>query len=34
MGATDNKRLLQTIFAALAAGDGKPFLDSMADDFC
>jgi len=34
MSATDNKRLLQTIFAALAVGDGRPFLDSMADDFC
>lgn len=29
-----SKRLLQRIFDGLAAGDGKPFLGSLADDFC
>jgi ketosteroid isomerase-like protein len=29
-----NKQLLEVIFAALARGDSKPFLDSLADDFC
>jgi hypothetical protein len=29
-----NKKLMQSIFAALAAGDSRPFLDSLADDFC
>jgi uncharacterized protein (TIGR02246 family) len=28
-----NKRLMQDIFAALAKGDGRPFVDAMADDF-
>src|SRR5438552_957334 len=28
-----NKQLLRTIFDALAKGDGKPFVDSLADDF-
>jgi uncharacterized protein len=28
------KRLLQTIFAGLATGDSRAFVDSMADDFC
>ena len=32
MSATENKQLLQSIFVALAAGDGKPFIDSLADD--
>jgi ketosteroid isomerase-like protein len=29
-----NKQLLQRIFDGLAKGDGKPFVDSLADDFC
>ena len=28
------KQLLQTIFAGLAAGDSRAFVDSLADDFC
>jgi ketosteroid isomerase-like protein len=34
MGARENKQLLQSAFAELAQGDGKPFRDLMADDFC
>jgi len=34
MSAAENKQLLQTIFAELSVGNGKPFLDSLADDFC
>ncbi|AKJ28579.1 nuclear transport factor 2 family protein [Caldimonas brevitalea] len=30
----DNKRLMQQIFEALAQGNGRPFVDAMADDFC
>ncbi len=33
MSAADNKRLLQQIFAGLSKGDGKPFRDSLAEDF-
>lgn len=33
MSTADNKRLMQHIFAGLAKGDGKPFRDSLADDF-
>ena len=29
-----NKRLLQDVFVELAKGNGKPFADLMADDFC
>jgi ketosteroid isomerase-like protein len=29
----NNKRLMQDIFAELAKGNGKPFVESMADDF-
>ncbi|MEO7391901.1 MAG: nuclear transport factor 2 family protein [Ramlibacter sp.] len=29
-----NKQLMQAIFAELATGNGKPFGDAMADDFC
>jgi len=29
-----NKALMQAIFAELAKGNGRPFLDAMADDFC
>ena len=32
--AHSNKQLLQRIFDGLAKGDGKPFVDSLADDFC
>jgi hypothetical protein len=34
MSATENKQLIQNVFAELAAGNGKPFVESMADDFC
>ncbi len=30
----NNKQLMQAIFAELAQGNGRPFLDAMADDFC
>lgn len=33
MSAADNKRLMQSIFAELATGNGKPFVAAMADDF-
>ena len=29
-----NKQLMQSIFAELAKGNGKPFVAAMADDFC
>lgn len=29
-----NKQLLQAIFTELAQGNGRPFRDAMADDFC
>jgi uncharacterized protein (TIGR02246 family) len=32
MRAADNKRLMETIFAAIAAGDRSLFADSLADD--
>lgn len=32
--AQANKQLLQDIFAELANGNGKPFVDAMAEDFC
>lgn len=31
---TDYKRLMQAVFAELAKGNGKPFTEIMADDFC
>jgi len=34
MGARDNKVLLQNAFAQLAQGNGQPFVDAMAEDFC
>ena len=34
MGAVENKKLFQDIFAGLAVGDGRHFIDSLADDFC
>lgn len=32
MSAGENKQLMQRIFAELAKGNSKPFLDSLADD--
>ena len=32
MGATENKALIQNMFAELAKGNGQAFLDNMADD--
>ncbi len=32
--AQSNKELMQAIFAELAQGNGRPFVDAMADDFC
>ncbi|MBA4327619.1 MAG: ketosteroid isomerase [Polaromonas sp.] len=29
-----NKQRMQAIFAELAEGNGKPFVDAMADNFC
>jgi uncharacterized protein len=34
MSAAQNKRLMQDIFAELAKGNGRPFVASLADDFC
>lgn len=34
MNAAQNKQLMQQIFAELAEGNGRPFVDSLADDFC
>jgi ketosteroid isomerase-like protein len=34
MSASENKQLMQEIFSGLSKGDGKLFLDSLADDFC
>jgi len=34
MGATENKQLMRNIFAELSKGNGKPFVEIMADDFC
>ena len=33
MSTSENKRLLEAIFAARARGDHAPFRDAMADDF-
>ncbi|MGZ5195538.1 MAG: nuclear transport factor 2 family protein [Ramlibacter sp.] len=32
--ANPNKQLLETIFAGLATGNSKAFVESLADDFC
>jgi hypothetical protein len=32
VAAEQNKRLLEDVFAALANGDGRPFLDAFSDD--
>jgi len=34
MSAVENKQLMQQIFSELSKGNGKPFIESMADDFC
>ena len=34
MSATENKQLLQNICSELSKGNGKPFVESLADDFC
>src|SRR5262245_54981995 len=33
MSAIENKQLMQAIFAALAEGNSRPFVDAMAEDF-
>lgn len=32
--SSTNKQRMQAIFAELAQGNGRPFVDAMADDFC
>jgi uncharacterized protein len=34
MSAAENKQLMQNIFSELSKGNGKPFVESLADDFC
>lgn len=34
MSTTENKQLMQHIFSELSKGNGKPFVESLADDFC
>lgn len=34
MSTADNKQLMQAVFAELERGNGRPFVDAMADDFC
>lgn len=34
MSATENKQIMQEIFAGLAQGNSRPLVDAMADDFC
>ena len=34
MNAAQNKQILQEAFDELAKGNGKPFTELMADDFC
>ncbi len=34
MSTIENKQLMQHIFSELAKGNGKPFVESLADDFC
>ncbi len=34
LSSNPNKQLMQAIFAELALGNGKPFVDAMADNFC
>jgi hypothetical protein len=33
MSAAENKQMMQTIFAGLAAGNGRPFINAPAEDF-
>jgi uncharacterized protein len=33
MAASENKRLMQAIFSELEQGNGRPFVEAMADDF-
>ena len=32
MGANENKRLMESVFAELASGNGQPFMDLLAED--
>ena len=34
MSAAENKQLMQNIFSELSKGNGKPFVESLANDFC
>ena len=34
MSAAENKQLMQNIFSELAKGNGKPFVENLADDIC
>ena len=34
MTAAENRQLFQELFAELSLGNGKLFIDSLADDFC
>ncbi|MGH8807308.1 MAG: nuclear transport factor 2 family protein [Noviherbaspirillum sp.] len=34
MNAARNKQVMQNIFSELSKGNGKPFVDAMAEDFC
>lgn len=34
MNTSQNKQLMQSIFAELALGNGRPLREAMADDFC
>lgn len=34
MTSIENKHLMQNIFSELSKGNGKPFVESMADEFC
>lgn len=34
MDASSNKQIVRDVFAELAKGDGRPFGDLMAEDFC
>ena len=34
MSASDNKRIMQGVFDELAKGNGQPFGELMAEDFC
>jgi ketosteroid isomerase-like protein len=34
MHTVQNKKLVQDIFAGLAHGDGRLFMESLSDDFC